>query len=165
MEGPGALAGRVDSVEIDDRRIVVTSPVPLPVDGSLTGRTIVLSHPDYICNSTYEITGVEAAGEGRYRIALEEMDFLLSEGRINSVEGASLLTETPMLKLEVVCDLFDGKTISHTRGKTGPRLRSAEKGKLVLADEGDAQAFDGQPFYVYDIGPGDTWRIPVVWHR
>ncbi len=164
MEGPGALAGRVDAVEIDDRRIVVTSPVPLPVDGSLTGRTIVLSHPDYICNSTYEITGVEAAGQGRYRIALEEMDFLLSEGRINSVEGASLLTETPMLKLEVVRDLFDGKTISHTRGQTGPRLKTAEKGKLILADTAEAAAFSGKPFYVYDVAPGDSWRIADVWH-
>ena len=73
-------------------------------------------------------------GDGRYRISVDKMDFLLSEGRITGVEGATLLTDTPMLKLEVVRDLFDGKTISRTRGQTGTRLRTAEKGKLALAD-------------------------------
>ena len=164
MEGPGGWGGRVDAVDIEDRRIVVTSSVPLPVDGSLIGRTIVLSHPDYICNSSYEVAGVEVAGEDRYRISLDKMDFLLSEGRIEAVEGATLLTDTPMLKLEVVRDLFDGKTISNTRGQTGPRLKTAEKGRLVLADEDAAQAFDGKPFYVYDVAPGDSWRIADVWH-
>ncbi len=164
MEGPGGWGGRVDAVDIEDRRIVVTSSVPLPVDGSLIGRTIVLSHPDYICNSSYEVAGVEVAGEDRYRISLDKMDFLLSEGRIEAVEGATLLTDTPMLKLEVVRDLFDGKTISNTRGQTGPRLKTAEKGKLMLADTGEAAAFSGKPFYVYDVAPGDSWRIADVWH-
>ena len=101
MEGAGEWAGEVDAVEIEDRRIVVSSRVPLAVDGSLTGRTIVIAHPDYICNSSYEITDIETADEGRYRISVDRMDFLLSEGRITGVDGATLLTDTPMLKLEV----------------------------------------------------------------
>lgn len=164
MEGPGEWAGQVHAVDIDRRRILVSSRVPLPVDGSLTGRTAVIAHPDTICNSSYEITGIEDAGDGRYLIAMEEMDLLLSEGRTAKVDGAALITDTPMLKLEVVRDLFDGKTISHTRGQTGPRLKSAEKGRLTLADPGEAPAFTGQPFYIYDVAPGDTWRIPHVWN-
>ncbi len=164
MEGPGEWAGQVHAVDIDRRRILVSSGVPLPLDGSLAGRTVVIAHPNYICNSSCEITGIEDAGDGRYLIAMEEMDLLLSEGRIARVEGATLITDTPMLKLEVVRDLFDGKTISHTRGQTGPRLKSAEKGRLTLADPGEAPAFAGQPFYIYDVAPGDSWRIPHVWH-
>lgn len=163
-QGPGEWAGEVHAVDTDRRRIVVLSRVPLPVDGSLTGRTAVIAHPDYICNSSYGVAGVEDAGEGRYLIALEEMDLLLSEGRIGKVEGATLLTDTPMLKLEVVRDLYDGKAISHMRGQTGPRLKAAEKGRLTLADAGQAEAFSGKPFYIYDVAPGDTWRIPHVWH-
>ncbi len=164
MEGAGEWVGEVDVVDIARRRIVVSSRAPLPVDGSLTGRTIVVAYPGYICNSSYEVTGVEAAGEDRYRISLDGMDFLLSEGRIGSVDGATLLTDTPMLKLEVVSDLFDGKTISRTRGQTGPRLKSGEKGRLTLADASDAAAFSGTPFYIYDVAPGDTWRIADVWN-
>ena len=164
MEGTGEWSGEVDAVDIGGREIVVSSRVPLPVDGSLTGRTVVLSHPDYICNASYEVAGVEDAGQGRYLIALEEMDLLLSEGRIGKVEGATLLTDTPMLKLEVVRDLFDGKAISPTRGQTGPRLKTAEKGRLTLADASQAQAFSGKSFYIYDVAPGDTWRIPDVWN-
>ena len=92
------------------------------------------------------------------------MDFLLSEGQITGADGATLLTDTPMLKLEVVRDLFDGKTISHTRGQTGTRLKTAEKGKLTLADPAEASSFSGQPFYIYDVAPGDTWRIADVWY-
>ena len=164
MEGAGEWAGEVDAVEIEDRRIVVSSRVPLPVDGSLTGRTIVLGHPDYICNSSYEVTDIAHADEGRYRISLDRMDFLLSEGSITGVDGATLLTDTPMLKLEVVRDLFDGKTISRTPGQTGTRLKAAEKGKLTLADPDHAEASSGKPFYIYDVAPGDTWRIADVWN-
>ena len=30
---------------------------------------------------------------------------------------------------------------------------------LVLASAEESVGFDGGAFYIYDIGPGDTWRI------
>lgn len=163
FHGAGEPGGMVDSVDADGRSIVVSCSVPLPVDGSLEGHTVVIENERYICNSTYEITGVQEAGEGKYRLLLENMDFLLSEGTAKEINDAALLTDTPMVKLGVA-NLFDGKVISHTRGETGSRLTTAEKGKLTLEDSGDAAAFKGKPFYVYDVGPGDKWRIPVCWY-
>ena len=144
---------------------MVSSSVELPVDGVLNGQTVIVENPAYLCSSSYAITGVEELGEGRYRIALEETEFLLSEGQVREAEGGTLLTDTPMLKLEVVKNLFDGKMISSATSEAGVRLKTAEKGKLMLADATDASAFEGASFAVYDIGPGDTWRIPVCWYR
>ena len=70
-------------------------------------------------------------------------------------------------EMKVVAGLFDGKVVSNVRGQTGPRLKTAEKGKLTLADPAQAQAFEGKAFYVYDVGEGDAWRVPVTgyWER
>jgi hypothetical protein len=159
--------GRVEAVDAEARALEVSSVDPLPTDGSLNGRTLIVSHPDYICNATFTVEGVEEVGGGRYRIRLGGVDLLLSEGRVAGVEAGegNLLTDTPMLKLEVVGNLFDGKVVSSERGRPGPRLRTAGKGKLTLADPARASGFEGKPFYVYDVGAGDSWRIPMAAFR
>ena len=94
---------------------------------------------------------------------------MLSEGRVTGVEAGILLTDTPLLKAEVVAGLFDGKVVSSERGQAGPRLKTVEKGKLTLvpASAGEAKTFEGKAFYIYDAGVGDTWRVPVTgyWER
>jgi hypothetical protein len=162
--GSGELTGVVDSVDVEGRSINVAATEPLEVDGSLIGQVVIIENDNYICNSSYEITDVSKVEEGKYRLVLEGMDFLLSEGQVKETDGATLLTDTPMLKLETVRDLFDGKVISSVEGETGTRLSSAEKGKLILTEEGDAGSFADRPFYIYDIGPGDNWRISVSSH-
>ena len=156
-----APSGGVDTVDVEGRAIVVTSSVPLPTGDVLKGETILISNPGYICNTSYPIASVQEEGENRYRIELDEMALLLSEGSVREVDDSTgvLHTDTPMLKLEVVANLFDGKVVSGREGETGPRLRTAEKGKLTLEVPGEAAGFEGGAFYIYDIGPGDTWRI------
>jgi hypothetical protein len=135
--------------------------MPLPTGDTLKGETILISNPNYICNSSYPIASIRDEGESRYRIELDEMALLLSEGRVKEANDRTgeIHTDTPMLKLEVVSNLFDGKVVSGTEGEIGPRLRTAGKGKLTLEAAGEAAGFDGGMFYIYDIGPGDTWRI------
>ena len=164
MKGTGELSGSVCSVDVKGRSIVVSTPDALAVDGSLIGLVMLVENSDYICNSSYEITDVRMAGEGKYEIVLGGMDFLLSEGIIREANGTRLLTDTPMLKLETVRHLFDGKVIASERGEMGPRLDSAKKGKLLLKEGAGAGFSAGKPFYIYDIGPGDGWRVPVSWY-
>jgi hypothetical protein len=162
LRSAGELKGRVEAVDIAGRSVEVSSSGPLPADGALNGHTMILSNPAYLCNATCTVAGVEEVREGRYRVRLEGVDFLLSEGRVTGVEAGALLTDTPMLKAEVVSSLFDGKVVSRERGQMGPRLRTAEKGRLTLADPAEAAGFEGKGFYVYDIGVGDEWRVPVT---
>ncbi len=162
LRSTGELKGRVEAVDIAGRSVEVSSSGPLPTDGTLNGHTILFSNPAYLCNATCTVAGVEEAGEGRYRVRLEGVDLLLSEGRVTGVEDGALLTDTPMLKAEVVANLFDGKVVSHERGQMGPRLRTAEKGRLTLEDPAEAAGFEGKGFYVYDVGVGDEWRMPVT---
>jgi len=164
MKGPGELSGSVCSVDVEGRSIIVSTPDALAVDGSLIGLVLLVENSDYICNSSYEITDVRMAGEGKYEIVLGGMDFLLSEGIVMEANGTRLLTDTPMLKLETVRDLFDGKVIASVRGEMGTRLDSAEKGKLLLKEGTDAGFSAGSPFYIYDLGPGDGWRVPAAWY-
>jgi hypothetical protein len=162
MRDAGGLTGTVNSVDVDGRTIRVSTDGS--VDDSLIGQVIVIENDAYICNSTYTISGVRQVADGTYELALSGMGFLLSEGKVDEIDGAVLHTDTPMLKLEVVSDLFNGKVISSRRGEPGPRLIAAEKGKLTLVDEGDAEAFEDGSFYVYDIGAGDTWRVSGSWY-
>jgi hypothetical protein len=164
LHGSGELRGSIEAVDVQGQAVVVSASSPVPTDGSLNSHTLIVSNPDYLCNATYTIAGVEASGEGRCRLRLDGGGFLLSEGQVTGVDAGQgvLLTDTPMLKLEMASNLFDGKVVSHERGHPGPRLRTAEKGRLVLAGPAQAASFEGKRFYVYDVGVGDTWRIPVI---
>ena len=167
VHSSGALEGRVEAVDIAGRSLEVSSASLLPTGDDLKGQTILVSNTAYLCNASFTVAGVEAEGAGRYRVRLEGPDFLLSEGRVTGVEAGVLLTDTPMLKAEVVAGLFDGKVVSNVRGQAGPRLKTVEKGRLTLADPAEAKAFEEKAFYVYDVGVGDTWRVPVTgyWER
>jgi hypothetical protein len=161
LEGQAGPSGTVEAIDVAGRSLLVASGASLPVGDALKGQTLLIGNPGYICNSSYPISNVEAEGKGRYRIHVPELSFLLSEGQVKrvDVEAGTLETDTPMLKLEVVQGLFDGKVVSSVEGEAGPRLRAAEKGRLVLAASDDTWAFDDKPFYVYDVGPDDRWWI------
>lgn len=73
-------------------------------------------------------------------------------------DDGSFASTTPIMKLRYNAGLFDGKLVSLDGGPPA-RLHSATESAFVLDEPGVATPVAGQPYVVYDVGPGDAVEI------
>ena len=177
LAGPGSSTGEVVELEPSDQCVTLHYTNGEP---PAAGETVGFRNEDYICNSSYEITGVTLLEESKCRVELD-MTKVLAEGIVAEIDGRSGIfsTHTCMTKLEVCPGLFDGKAI-WAAGKpvgiletAGPDVAEAIKERTSGggSEPGGANYFKlkrdwrpgnlvaGDRFCVCDLRIGDKFEI------
>lgn len=166
LRGRGEFAGHVVTADVEGRSLLVRCDADtpaLPADDTLMGETLIVSNSLFPCNATYEITSVRKEADGLYRLGLN-MSLLLGRGKVGAVDRDRnrFASATPLKKLRVTKDLFDGKWIRARDTNDAPayRVRTATPDAFVFHSEDAARHFStGSNYFVYDVGRGDRWRI------
>jgi hypothetical protein len=181
LDAPTSLRGEVMSADPVDNSVVLhVSEGGMPESGD----TIIFRNASYICNSSYEVTGVTAFAEGKCEVVLD-MTMVLSQGSVADVDMDSgvFSTQTCMTKLEVCPGLFDGKII-WAKGEplgalevAGPNMEEFAEKAYISGIQSDAQEptqanffkfasagsvhglKTGDRFSVCDLAAGDTFKV------
>ncbi|MFH1918427.1 MAG: hypothetical protein ABIP48_00875, partial [Planctomycetota bacterium] len=162
LDLPPDFRGEVAKSEPDSSSLLIRvnpgGPSPSP---ELVGRHLLMTRPDYVCPSVYEITEVEPAGEALWRFRLN-MPLAVARGVVKSVdaESGAFATRTPVMKLRVNPGLFNGKPVQSASSGPEHRLKTATEGAFVLSDPGVLSDFSaGGEYIVYDVGAGDRAEV------
>jgi hypothetical protein len=153
--------GSVASADYESN--VITTPAPLPADGSLDGQIIVFDNPRYSRTTAYRILRVEAAG-GQTRIHLDGT-LLLGKGVVGAVKDAQTLTSLiPHEYARTVISkagsgFFRGKRIRSGTGATTGIVSMRYGQPMSLTVQSTEGFHSGDVFHYDDAQPGDHFTI------
>jgi hypothetical protein len=157
----GSWEGPISAVDYESS--VITTPAPLPTDGSLSGQIILFANPRYSRNTAYRIVRVEAA-RGQTRIYLDGT-LLLGKGMVGAVKDAQTLTSlipheyARTVNSRTGSGFFRGKRIRTDTGATA-EIVSVRSGQPMLLTVQSTKGFHaGEVFHYDDVQPGDQFTI------
>jgi hypothetical protein len=154
-EGPVAAA--------DYESDVLTTPTPLPVDGSLNGQIIVFDNPRYSRTTAYRILHVDAAG-GQTRIHVDGT-LLLGQGVVGTIKDAQTLTSliphehARTVNSKAGSGFFQGKRIRTDTGATAQIVTARHGQPMSLTVQSTKGFHAGDVFHYDDVQPGDHFTI------
>ena len=169
-DGPGRFTGAVEQMFPDEFALTVRPDSPLPTDGSLAGRTLVVQHSRG--RSSFTIGSVGPVVDGTQRLDLAGMPkFLADVLAVKDVAQTQLVVEPPPAFPGSPLDWhvytlgdgpptylapLEGRSSIHIADERGRRLHSFST--LVVDDCGAAQT--GDQVGVSRILPGrDTFEV------
>lgn len=160
----GEHTGTLTAVDPERSRITLSEPLP----AELAGQFIYLDAPGYSHNSPYRIKEVTGGG----RTVVLDGDFILARGHVpanaTSTPGV-LANEVPLPRATVVSRLqsgyFRGKLISNDRTGETSVVIDVESDQRTVRVRDEKPFAPGDHFTIYDIRPGDRFRVPVVVRR
>ena len=176
---PGRLpahAGRVCDVDFDAPAVSVACAAQLPVGNGLRGQPIIFEHSDWPKNAVFTIDRIALGKEeGTHVVALQGPGFEIATGTVDKVNAKEgwLFTKDSLEKLFNCHRLFDGKALYNGDRSVWRQIDKARAGYYQVGDvtirlksKGAARRFKpGGRFYIMDVNPGATFRIPRVVQR
>ncbi|MCC6445637.1 MAG: heparinase II/III family protein [Armatimonadetes bacterium] len=157
----GAWSGTV--LKTDSAGHTILTQLPLPVDGSLNGKTIIFSNLRYSRTTAYRISRIEAQRALR-RVYLNA-DTALGRGQVGEVMDARTLTSSiPHEYAHSVrrigeSGFFEGKLLRTGRGAQA-LVQGIAYGQPMRLSVDSAQGFEpGDVFHYEDIQAGDRFEI------
>jgi hypothetical protein len=144
---------------------IITTPAPLPTDGSLNGQVIVFDNPRYSRNTAYRIVRVETAG-GQTCVHLDGT-LLLGKGVVGTVKGARTLTSlipheyARSVNSRAGSGFFQGKRIRTDTGVTAEIVNVRHGQPMTLTVESANGFHAGEVFHYDDVQPGDYFTITL----
>jgi len=167
ISSPGDVRGEVVRTDVENPAVLVRlAPGSPPPSDAHVGQLLLIHNDAYVCPAVYEITSVQPAEDGLWRLGLN-LPLVVARGVVGSVneEAGSFASRTPVMKLRVNPGLFDGKRVRPRATNDAPEhvLRAAREAAFVLADAAGLADFpvDGE-YVVLDVGTGDAVEIVSV---
>ncbi|MCA9443964.1 MAG: sulfatase-like hydrolase/transferase, partial [Candidatus Omnitrophica bacterium] len=157
FSGTGVLTAKV--VEVDP--VACRVRLDHPVEGDLENLIAIFSNPDYSRTTAYHIANV--SGEV---LELQANSLVLGEGRVQSIEGNTLISDVPHEYARSVPRkdstlFFDGKRLAGPSGKA-TKILSTDQGDTLRIEVEDASDFEvGDSIEYVDLSVGDQVRIAL----
>jgi len=155
-DGPGAFEARVESIDLENRAVILDAELPEDVEGLVA----VFSNPAYSRTTAYHIR--QAQGD---KLFLRASTLALGTGRVSAIpDEKTIYSEitheyTKTVRKAHSTRFFDGKRILGANGGEA-RVVATVPGTPLRLDVEDSTVFEiGESFDYLDIGPGDTVRI------
>ncbi|MEA3365838.1 MAG: hypothetical protein U9Q79_09390, partial [Candidatus Hydrogenedentes bacterium] len=155
-EGPGAFEATVESVDFENRTVILNAELPEDVEGLVA----VFSNPAYSRTTAYHVR--QSQGN---KLLLRASTLALGTGRVSAIPDEKILYSeitheyTKTVRKAHSTRFFDGKRIVGAKGRE-TRVVATVPGTPLRLDVEDSTVFDiGESFDYLDIGPGDTVRI------
>ena len=177
--GPGKLpayAGSVRDVDFDAPVVSVACTAQLSVGTGLRGQPIIFEHPDWPKKAVFTMDSIaRGQEEDTYLVALQAPGLEIATGTVDKVNAKEgwLFTKDSLEKLFNCHRLFDGKALYNGDRSGWHQIQTARAGYYQVGDvtiqlrrRGAAASFrPGDRFYIMDVSPGATFRIPRVVQR
>ncbi len=151
---------------VDYAGSVLTTKAPLPTDGSLDGKILVVSSPRYGRTTAYRIVRAEAAGDVS-RIHLDGT-LVLGKGQVGKVQDARTVTSVipheyaHSVRRRGDSGFFTGKRVQSV-GRARTNVNGVAYGApMTLTVESTQGLNAGDVFHYYDVQEGDRFEIAAT---